>query len=324
MRSYSTHSDQEKRPLFSIPGPVMEVPRWRGENLLFDLIRLVRPVQWMKNIFVLGPLLFSGLITDPVAIVASLLAMVCFCLWSSSVYCMNDVLDAPADRRHPRKKNRPVPSGRVSVSVALLSSLALGMAGFAISTLPLLPTGFVWFGSLYLVNSILYCTLLKHRVIVDVIAIAIGFVLRLLAGCWAIGVHPSHWISICGFSLALLLGFGKRRLEIGALESPTDYRPALQSYTVEKLNMMLSIASAVCLVAYMLYTVSPETISLHGSERLVYTVPIVAYGVFRYLFKVQEGKHDGPVEIFLADRIFALNAILWVAAVVTILYWLKF
>src|SRR5262249_21287673 len=159
----------------------------------------------------------------------------------------------------------------------------------------------------YLLNSIAYCLLLKHQVIADVLSIAIGFVLRLLAGCAAIGAEPSSWIIVCGFSLATLLGFGKRKLELGNLQQPGTYLPILTLYSEEKLNLLLGITASLCLLSYMLYTVSPETIRLHGTEQLVYTVPFVAYGVFRFLFKVQDGQYDGPVELLLKDRVFAVN-----------------
>jgi hypothetical protein len=151
-----------------------------------------------------------------------------------------------------------------------------------------------------------------------VLCIAAGFVLRLLGGCAAIEVQPSSWLVVCGFALAMMLGFGKRRLEVGG--QSLAYRPVLVSYSADKLNMLLSVTTSICLLSYMLYTVSPETVHLHHTDRLVYTIPFVAYGVFRYMFKVQEGRHDGPVEVLLKDPIFALNGALWVVAVFVVLY----
>jgi 4-hydroxybenzoate polyprenyltransferase len=284
-----------------------------------DILRICRPHQWTKNVFVLAPLLFSESIGKPEALLHAGLAFFCFCFWSSSVYCLNDLLDAEADRVHPRKCNRPIPSGRVSpwMAIGLGLGLALSACVIAILTLPAL---FLVFGLIYLANSVLYCLLLKHRVIVDVLSIAIGFVLRLLAGCAAITVAPTSWILVCGFSLAMLLGFGKRRLEIDAVSQSAEFRPTLQSYSVDKLNLVLGITSSICLLSYMLYTVSPETIARHHTNNLVYTVPFVAYGVFRYLFKVQEGHYDGPVEVLLKDPIFALNGLLWLVTIVAVLY----
>src|SRR5262249_28826534 len=148
----------------------------------------------------------------------------------------------------------------------------------------------------------------------------IGFVVRIIAGCVAIGIGPSSWILVCGFSLALLLGFGKRRIELGAPANGTEFRPVLLSYSAEKLNLLLGITASMCLLSYRLYTVSPQTVGVHKTDKLVYTVPFVAYGVFRYLLKVQEGRHDGPVEVLLKDPVFFLNGLLWIGSIVLILY----
>jgi 4-hydroxybenzoate polyprenyltransferase len=268
---------------------------------------------------VLAPVLFSESIGRPEALLQASLAFLCFCFWSSSVYCLNDLLDAKADRLHPRKCDRPIPSGRVAPSMAIVLGTGLASSACVIAVFAL-PLSFLVFGLVYLANSVLYCLLLKHRVIVDVLSISIGFVLRLLAGCAAISVAPTSWILVCGFSLAMLLGFGKRRLEIDAVSQSGDFRATLQSYSVDKLNLVLGITSSICLLSYMLYTVSPETVKLHHTTNLVYTVPFVAYGVFRYLFKVQEGHYDGPVEVLLKDPIFALNGFLWLATIVAVLY----
>jgi 4-hydroxybenzoate polyprenyltransferase len=275
-------------------------------SLALDLLRLCRPRHWTKNAFVLAPLVFSGATLQLTAVLHALTALLSFCLLSSAVYCWNDVLDAEADRRHPRKRTRPVAAGRVSRPAALALGLALTLAAAGLGLTVSRPL-FLLLGGLYVASSLLYCAFLKYRVIVDVLSIAIGFVLRVLAGCAAIGVTPTSWILVCGFSLAMLLGFGKRRLELGAMNGSSEYRPTLQSYSAEKLNILLGVASSTCLLSYMLYTVSPQTIRLHGTENLVYTVPFVAYGIFRYIFKVQERKHDGPVEVLLADPVFALN-----------------
>jgi 4-hydroxybenzoate polyprenyltransferase len=291
-------------------------------QMTLDALRLCRPGQWVKNIFVLVPVVFSGRVTEIAAVRAGAVAFACFCLWSSAVYSLNDVLDAQSDRRHPRKRIRPVASGRIQpvVALGLAFGLTLAAAGTAFATLPV---SFLMIGGLYLANSVLYGLLLKHRVIIDVLSISVGFVLRLLAGCAAIGVAPTSWILVCGFSLAMLLGFGKRRLEMLALSDPTEYRPSLQSYSAEKLNILLGITASTCLLSYMLYTVSPDTVRLHQTTRLVYTVPFVAYGIFRYIFKVQEGGRDGPVEVLVKDPVFALNGLLWLLAVVSVLYVVK-
>ena len=301
--------------------PQVSVPTQGLPLRLFlgDVIRTCRPGQWAKNVFVLAPLLFSQKITDVWAVMAAGTAFACFCLWSSAVYFWNDVLDAAADRQHPRKCNRPIAAGRISSGFAVFLGFFLAVEAGLIAV-SFLPAVVLLFGLLYLANSVGYCLLLKHRVIADVMSIAVGFVLRLMAGCATIGVQPTSWLLVCGFSLALLLGFGKRRLEIAALAEPGKYRPTLDYYSVDKLNVLLGTASSICLLTYMLYTVSPQTVALHNTDKLIYTVPFVAYGVFRYLFKVQEGLYDGPVEILLKDRIFLINGLLWLVAIVVILY----
>jgi 4-hydroxybenzoate polyprenyltransferase len=282
-----------------------------------ELVRLVRPADWSKNVFVLVPLLFGGSLTWA-GVGLALWAFGCFCLLSSGVYCINDVFDAAADREHPRKCRRPVASGAVPAPAAL--TLAAVLIALAMLGGSALSPHFLLIATLYLANNLVYSTLLKHREIIDVLLIAFGFVLRILAGCAGLDLRPSSWIIICGFSLAMLLGFGKRRLEIGHGGLAAAYRPSLRSYSEAKLNLLLGITTSICLLSYMLYTVAPETVRLHGTENLIYTVPVVAYGIFRYLFKVQEGSQDGPVEILIRDPVFALTGVVWIAMVFSILF----
>ena len=284
-----------------------------------DLVWLCRPGQWTKNLFVLAPLLFSESISDPDKLWGAMVAFGCFCLLSSAVYGLNDLLDLEADRRHPRKCNRPIAAGRVTARAAgLVIALLLGTSVAAGCLL--LPRYFLLFFALYLGNSLLYCLWLKHHAIVDVIVIAIGFVLRLLGGCAAITVPASSWLVVCGFSLALVLGFGKRRTEIVNLGSESQYRPSLLGYSESRVDNLLVISIAVCLLSYVLFTLARETVERHQTANLVYTVPLVAYGLFRYLFAAQEGKGDGPGEILVKDPVFSMVGLLWLAAVTAILY----
>jgi 4-hydroxybenzoate polyprenyltransferase len=287
-----------------------------------DWVRLFRPREWLKSSFVLAPLLFGRAEFTFGLLAQSVTACFCFCLLASAIYAVNDIVDAEADQAHPRKKRRPVASGAISpwsagIGAFLVMAAALGLA-FATLSLP-----FLLLAALYVVNSLAYCLLLKHRVILDVIVIAVGFVLRLLAGCVAINVTPSSWLVVCGFSLALVLGFGKRRMEIAGLGQQTKFRPALRSYDAAKLDTLSAIVTALTLVAYMLYTVSGETVARHHTGNLIYTIPFVAYGLFRYLFKTQEGKGDGPTDVLVKDPVFALNGVLWVASVLAVLYWFR-
>ena len=291
----------------------------RRNWVIVDVFHLCRPAEWVKNLFVLAPLLFSPPQWTASGVSRAALATIAFCFWSSSLYCVNDALDAKADSQHPMKRNRPLASGRISTGVALAASVMLILIANAIGAI-LISWSFLFYGMLYLGNGFTYCLLLKHRVIIDVISIAIGFVLRLMAGCSAIDVVPSSWLLLCGFSLAMMLGFGKRRLEIGAAENATAYRATLISYDIPKLNMLLSVTCSICLMAYILYVVAPQTVALHHTDRLIITVPFVVYGIFRYTFKVQEGRHSGPLGVLAGDPIFALNGLLWLATVILVLY----
>jgi len=286
--------------------------------LLGDLVRLCRPQEWTKNVFVLTPLLFSLQMPEIGAAWRSLVAVACFCLFSSAVYIVNDLIDREADRCHPHKQSRPIAAGHIPTAHAVSLAGALLLSGTGIA-LALLPRGFMALAGAYLANSALYCLWLKRNVIIDVMVIAVGFVLRLLAGCVAVAVVPSPWIVVCGFTLALVLGFGKRRIEI-AQEITHAHRPTLQSYTQAKLDTLLATVTAVCLLSYILYTVAPDTVQRHQTDKLIYTIPFVAYGLFRYLFKTQEGKGgDGPAEILVGDWVFLTTGVLWGLSVATIL-----
>jgi 4-hydroxybenzoate polyprenyltransferase len=282
--------------------------------MLMDWLRLIRPQHWIKNVFLVFPLVFSRRFTEPTAITATLIAVVCFCAWSSAVYILNDVIDAPHDRAHPRKRRRPIAAGRIAPMPALGLAAALCLSAVVISSI-MLPSGVLLLGGLYLLNNLLYCLLLKYRVVIDVISIAAGFALRILAGCSAITAEPSSWIIICGFSLALFLGFGKRRAEVERLGgASTAYRAILEIYTRDKLDTALAICCTMCLISYLLYTVAPETVEFHHGKRLVFSFPLVVYGMFRFLFKVQEGAVDGPVDVVLRDPVTLITMVLWLGA----------
>jgi 4-hydroxybenzoate polyprenyltransferase len=287
-------------------------------SIALDVLRLLRPRDWSKNLFVLAPLVFGEAYHSGRLAAAAFLALACFCLWASAIYMINDMLDSNSDRQHPRKCQRPIAAGRIAPGAAIVLGVSAAIVGAVVACI-LLPLPFLLFGSLYLCNGLLYCFVTKHYVILDIMAIAMGFVLRLLGGCEAVSVAPSHWLLICGFSLALLLGFGKRRMELTGLGSAKDYRATLGSYSAQNLDLALGIASSVCLMAYMLYTIAPETVQIHRTDRLIYTAPFVAYGVFRYIFLVQEAQADGPVEILFSEPVFFFNGILWLATVLAIL-----
>lgn len=280
-------------------------------------IRLLRPHEWIKNSFVLAPLAFV-----PEAARAlwpqALAATAAFCLLSSAVYAINDVIDAAADRQHPRKRLRPVAAGTVrpAAAYALAALAATGAAAITVA----LPRPVLWLLLMYVANNVAYNVVIKQVLILDVMSIAAGFVLRLLVGASAIAVAPSSWLIVCGFSLALLLGFGKRRAELGlAGTSGAAFRKTLGRYTPATLDALLAVCIATTLLSYMLYTVAPETRAVHGTGALIWTTPFVAYGLFRFMFRVHDETGEGPTEIVYSDGVLILNGVLWLAAVAAIL-----
>jgi 4-hydroxybenzoate polyprenyltransferase len=290
----------------------------RKPGVLTTWISLLRPLHWSKNAFVFAPFLFTEWAQSTENLFREMACFAQFCLLASSIYLLNDVLDAAADRRHPRKKRRPIAAGLVPPTTALFAAMA--MSAVALLWAYDLRKASLAAAGLYLANGIVYSFWLKHHVLVDVLSISIGFLLRLLGGCAAIGAEPSSWLLVCGFSVSLFLGFGKRRTEIEGLTDGESFRSVLRDYSREKLDTVLAITAALSLLSYMLFTTAPETIARHGSNRLLFTTVFVAYGLFRYLFKVQEGKGDGPTDVLGKDPVFFLNGFLWAASVYIILH----
>lgn len=282
-------------------------------------LRLLRPHEWIKNGFVLAPLAFVPEVSRS-QWPAALAATTAFCLLSSAVYAVNDVVDASSDRLHPRKRLRPVAAGLVQPQVALAMAvlLALGAVGLALT----LPRSVTWLLLAYVVNNAAYNFKVKQVLILDVMSIAAGFVIRLLVGASAIGVAPSSWLIVCGFSLALLLGFGKRRAELSmAGTAGAVFRRTLAHYDGPTLDTVLAVCSATTLLSYMLYTVAPETREAHGTGALIWTTPFVAYGLFRFIMRVHDETGDGPAEIVYSDRLLLFAAMLWLLASAGILLW---
>lgn len=277
-----------------------------------NLAALLRPSQWPKNAFVLAPLLFARAVTEPGQALRALLAFGLFCLAASAVYAANDVIDAPRDRLHPRKKSRPVASGAVPPAAAIVLSLVLAFAALAGGWL--LEPGLALVLGAYLLLNLLYTLKLKNVVILDALSIAISFVLRVLAGAAAIRVTASHWLLLCTLLLALYLAFAKRRAELRLLAgSAEEHRATLKGYTPDLLDRFDSILLGATVVAYALYTVAPETIAKFGSDRLIYGLPFVIYGLFRYLLLVEKGGDAGdPGALALKDPPLVACVVLWV------------
>lgn len=274
-----------------------------------DWIRLLRPRQWVKNAFVLTPLLFSGRFLLPDADARAVAAFIGFCFLASAVYTWNDVLDREADRQHPHKRARPVASGRLSVRSATWFGTMLAALGLAIDTA--LGPGVVLVGASYLVLNLLYSLRLKHVVVLDVFCIAAFFILRLLAGSRAIDVVPSIWLLLCGGLLALYLGFAKRRHELQLLGAGSvQHRSVLAHYSPAFLDQMSGVLLSVTIVAYIMYTLSPEKVAEVG-YRLTYSAVFVLYGVFRYLYLVHQRDAGNPNEALFADRSLLASVVLW-------------
>ena len=266
--------------------------------MMLDLIRLMRPHQWLKNGFVFAGLIFSQNWGSPDLLVQVLRAFAAFCCISSMVYILNDWRDRAQDALHPVKKFRPLASGAVQTPAALGLAAALSLSGFFIASLN---THTVWLLSLlalYVVMNLAYTWGLKHVPVVDVFMIASGFLMRLLAGTVAVGIAPSRWLLLTGLFVALFLGFSKRKSE--SFHTPEQQRAVLQSYSPALLDVLIAVSMTATLTTYSLYAISPEIQALHG-ERLMLTVPLVVFGLFRYCYQVQLGKGEDVSKDLLKD-----------------------
>jgi len=290
-----------------------------GLGRMRDFIVLIRPRQWVKNGFVLAPLLFSGKAGNPGAVADAIGAFACFCMLASGIYCWNDVVDYNADRAHPTKRNRPIAAGLVSRTAGIV----LGSVFVVIS----LVLGFVIAPKLGLVLAIYaglnvaYSSWLKHLVLVDVFAIAAFFVLRLLAGVTAIDVHASVWLLLCGGLLSLYLGFAKRRHELALLAAGSSaQRAVLLHYDAATLDQISGILLSVTIVSYIMYTISSSTAAAVGSEALSYSTIFVLYGCFRYLILTRRDHGGDPAATLLTDRGLIIDVALWIAYCAWIVY----
>jgi 4-hydroxybenzoate polyprenyltransferase len=287
--------------------------------MLIDLLKTMRPKQWVKNVVVFAPLVFDHKLGKVTYLGRTMLGLLLLCLISGTVYIINDLVDAEKDRQHPRKRNRPIAAGRLPPSVALAAAALFLLIG--------LPLGF-WldpaFGAiltLYLLIQIGYSFWLKNLVILDVFVIAAGFVLRVAAGVPLVDAERfSPWMYICMALLSLLFGFAKRRHELALLqENANSHRESLQEYSLPLLDQLLGIVSAATLVSYAFYTFSAP--NLPANHWMMLTIPFVLYAVFRYLYLVQvKGLGGEPEEIVLHDRPLQVTVLLWALAVVLTMY----
>lgn len=289
--------------------------------MITALIKSLRPHQWvMKNSFVVAPLLFSKHLLDLEYVGLSCLAFLLFGLLSGSVYLVNDLFDIERDRAHPTKRFRPIASGQLPLQMAQTAAALLIVLSLGFSLKLGLP--FFACAASYLLLNLAYSLSLKHIPFVDVLSIAGGFLLRVEAGALALDVPASPWLLICTFVLACLLGFGKRTHELVSFgKKAGEQREVLSRYKLVHLRLMLWLLATVTCLTYVLYTLAPHTRQFFGTERLLYTTPFAAFGVVRFLLLVsRNASSDSPTDTMLRDIPFMANLLLWIAAIVMVIY----
>ena len=316
------HSDSS-----GVNGPVAAVARARiarpmqlATVSLPALLACMRPREWVKNVLLFAGLIFSQSLGNASLVAASFCAFALFCLAASAIYLLNDLMDREEDLRHPVKRNRPLPSGRLEPSLAVMALIALAAGslsgGFA------LHPGFGAVLTVYLAMNVAYSTRWKHVVILDVMLIAMGFVLRAVAGAVVVGAAPSPWLILCTLTLALLVGFGKRRHELSVLgENAARHRSSLSGYSLAFLDSMMTVSAAAAVVTYALYAMSPEIVERFGRMGLVVTTPFVLFGIFRYLYLVHQKREGGdPARAFVSDLPTVVNGTLWILTACVVIY----
>ncbi len=288
--------------------------------MLFAYLKLIRPHHWVKNGFVLAPLIFAGKLLDGPSLTRGLAAFTAFCLITSGTYVFNDIFDRHQDARHPTKKDRPVAAGRISVSRASVLGAVLLLTGITAALKIGFPfTGWVVF---YLLLQAGYNGIFRKVVILDILVIALGFVIRAVAGSEAIDVVISPWLILSSLLIALFLGFAKRRQEIVLMGgAATDHRTILREYSVPLLDQLIGIVTAATIVSYAIYTLTPEVTERLGSRYMILTLPFVLYGIFRYLYMVHlHDKGGNPTRDLLTDGPLLLSILLWTLTSVALIY----
>lgn len=285
------------------------------------LLISMRPKQWTKNGLLFLGLIFARSLGDPNLVGRAALSFVDFCLLASATYLVNDLVDLQQDRTHPTKRKRPIASGRVSPALAMATAALLLMASLALAAT--LGTHFALMALLYLALTLSYSLWLKQMVIVDVLAVAAGFVLRAAAGAVVIAVPISPWLYVCTMLGALFLAIGKRRHELILLESAaTNHRPILEEYNLPLLDQMISVVTSATVIAYSLYSFSAENLPRNGAMML--TVPFLLYGIFRYLYLIHvKGVGGAPEDLLLSDRHLLATVFGWGVVSVLILYYVR-
>ncbi len=284
-----------------------------------NYLLLMRPLHWIKNVFLFAALIFGRKITDPASVGRAAAGFICFSLAASAVYIFNDIIDIQADKLHSEKSKRPIAAGIVSVNkAAILSIICVVIAVFGSF---ILSHKFMMIIISYVGLMIFYSLFFKKMMILDCIVISVGFCLRAVGGAVVINVFASPWLIVCTFALCLFMAFGKRRSEIAFLkENSESFRATLGGYTPELLSHMINVSSGIAVTCFLLYTMDERTIKLFGSNRLVYTVPLVLYCVFRFGALIQSGKYSCPTQIIQKDKSLQIVFLLWILSCIIIIY----
>ena len=284
------------------------------------ILKTMRPGQWTKNLLVFAGLIFAQHLFEAPLMFRTIAAFGIFCLLSSAIYMINDIKDVDRDRVHPLKSKRPIAAGELSLSAARAAAVLISISSICLAFLLNRPFGVV--ALVYFVLLVAYSLYLKHIVILDVLTLALGFVLRAIAGAVVIDVEFSSWLLLCTILLALFLGLSKRRHELILLgENAHSHRKILAEYSPHLLDQMIGVVTASTLMAYALYTMAPETHEKFGTSYMILTIPFVIYGIFRYLYLVHHKEQGGsPTKLLLNDKPILCNVILWVLVSVLIIY----
>jgi 4-hydroxybenzoate polyprenyltransferase len=290
------------------------------EMVIVDVVKSLRIQQWIKNFFLFAPLIFSENVFDVRLLLKTVFAFLLFCVLSGAAYILNDIQDLEEDKLHPLKSKRPLASGRLGKKAAYFSLFFFTLLGLAGGYW--INFGFFLALVVYFVLQIVYSSWLKHVVILDVLLVATGYLIRVVAGGLAIKVQISPWLLICTFLLALFLALSKRRHELVLLQKEAGtHRPILKEYTPHLLDQMIAVVTASAVISYCLYTISSETIEKFGTKNLVITVPFVLYGIFRYLYLVHQREEGGsPEALIVKDKPLLFAVFLWIVSAMLIIY----
>ncbi|HIJ72442.1 MAG TPA: decaprenyl-phosphate phosphoribosyltransferase [Planctomycetes bacterium] len=285
-----------------------------------SLVTIARPHHWVKNVVVLLPLVFGQQMYRADAWAAALAAAAAFCLASSGAYVINDIKDRVSDRAHPVKRNRPLPSGQMGTRAALIEAILFSAGAVILAqrvSVALMGTVVV-----FLLLQLMYSLFLKHVALIDVICIALGFVLRAAAGAIAIKVLISPWLFICMFTICLFMGFCKRYGEIvmvGDASDAEEHRPILVEYNPELLTHLITLSAAIAVVSFLFYGLSETTVAQFGTNYIVYTLPVTVYAVFRFAMISMKGLYEGPADLIWRDRPFQAAVCVWAIMVLVII-----